>query len=59
MSKRPTLPEPVVIPANIVRLVPDEPGFGGWFVVRGKFGWLFGSRREALAGSRELAEEIR
>lgn len=37
-----------LIPAGIFRIVPDE--FGAWYVVdgRNKFGWLFGSRAEAI-----------
>jgi hypothetical protein len=47
----------VVIPANIPRLVPDEPG--GWLVVYRSFGWAFGSRRDALLAARELTMEAR
>jgi hypothetical protein len=47
----------VVIPANIPRIIPDEPG--GWFVVKGSHGWLFGSRRDALLAARELAQGAR
>jgi hypothetical protein len=43
-----------VITANIPRIEPDDPG--GWFVVRGKFGWLYGSRSQA---ARELVQEWR
>jgi hypothetical protein len=46
-----------VTPANIPRIVPDEPG--GWFVVRGSYGWLYGSRRDALLATRELMSEVR
>ena len=48
---------PVVLPANIPRIEADTPG--GWFVIRGSYGWLFGSRREALIAARELAREAR
>jgi hypothetical protein len=46
-----------VICFNVPRIVPDE--HGGWFVVRGAFGWLFGSRREALIAHRDLLQEAR
>jgi hypothetical protein len=41
-----------VIPLHAPRIVPDPPG--GWFVVFGSFGWLYGSRREALIACRDL-----
>ena len=47
----------VVIRPRIPRIVPDPPG--GWYVVFGSFGWLFGSRRDALIAARELAREVR
>jgi hypothetical protein len=46
-----------VITANIPRIEPDPPG--GWFVVRGDHGWLYGSRSEAVRAARELADEVR
>jgi hypothetical protein len=46
-----------VIRPFIPRIVPDPPG--GWFVVFGSFGWLYGSRREALMALRELAQQAR
>jgi len=46
-----------IIPANIPRLEPDEPG--AWFVVRGRYGWLYGSRSEAVRAARELVRETR
>jgi hypothetical protein len=46
---------PIILTANIPRIEADAPG--GWFVIRGSFGWLFGSRREALIAARELARE--
>jgi hypothetical protein len=48
---------PVILNANIPRIEADPPG--GWFVVKGSYGWLFGSRREALIAARELAREAR
>jgi hypothetical protein len=50
---RPTL----VIKALIPRIITDDPG--GWYVVRGSHGWLYGSRREALHAARELTHEVR
>jgi hypothetical protein len=41
----------------IPRIMPDPPG--GWFVVLGSFGWLYGSRNEALRAARELTREHR
>jgi hypothetical protein len=46
-----------VIPLRIPRIMPDPPG--GWYVVLGSFGWLYGSRNEALRAARELAQEAR
>ena len=46
-----------ILAANIPRIEADAPG--GWFVIKGKFGWLFGSRREALIAARELVQETR
>jgi hypothetical protein len=46
-----------VIPLRIPRIMPDPPG--GWYVVLGSFGWLYGSRNEALRAARELTEEVR
>jgi hypothetical protein len=43
-----------VIPLRIPRIMPDPPG--GWYVVLGSFGWLYGSRNEALRAARELAQ---
>lgn len=47
----------VIVTLNAPRIVPDEPG--GWFVIRGSYGWLYGSRPEALLALRELASEAR
>jgi hypothetical protein len=44
-----------VIPLRIPRIVPGPPG--SWYVVLGSFGWLYGSRNEALRAARELAKE--
>ncbi|WP_316228640.1 hypothetical protein [Bradyrhizobium sp. SZCCHNR1045] len=46
-----------VVRVDFPRLEPDPPG--GWFVVVGDHGWLYGSRREALAASRDFADEVR
>jgi hypothetical protein len=46
-----------VIHVRIPRIEPDP--HGGWCVVLGSFGWLFGSRRDALLAARELANEVR
>jgi hypothetical protein len=43
-----------VIPLRIPRIMPDPPG--GWYVVLGSFGWLYGSRNEALRAARDLAQ---
>lgn len=47
----------VILTANFPRIEADAPG--GWFVVMGIHGWLFGSRREALIALRDLAKEAR
>jgi hypothetical protein len=47
-----------VIHFHVPRIV-AEPGASGWLVILGSFGWLFGSRREALSAARELAREVR
>ena len=47
----------VIIGPFIPRIEADAPG--GFFVIQGNFGWLFGSRREALIAARELAQEAR
>ncbi|WP_426608641.1 hypothetical protein [Bradyrhizobium sp. McL0616] len=46
-----------VIAANIPHIVPDD--HGGWFVVRGSYGWLYGSRLEAVRAAREIIQEAR
>jgi hypothetical protein len=46
-----------VITANIPRIEPDQPG--AWFVIRGSYGWLYGSRTEAVCAARELLQEQR
>ena len=43
-----------VIPLRIPLIVPEP--LGGWYVVFGSFGWLYGSRREALTAARKLQE---
>ena len=47
----------VIVRPLIPRIEADLPG--GWFVILGSFGWLYGSRREALIAARELANEAR
>jgi hypothetical protein len=46
-----------IIPLPVAHIAPDAPG--GWFVVLGDFGWLYGSRREAVGAASELAREVR
>ena len=48
----------VIIRPRIPRIVP-EPDAPGWLVIFGSYGWLFGSRGEAVHASRELAREER
>jgi hypothetical protein len=48
----------VIIRAFIPRIV-REPDAPGWLVVIGSYGWLFGSRRDALMAAREFAREVR
>jgi hypothetical protein len=43
----------MVIPLRIPRIV-REPDAAGWLVILGSFGWLFGSRHEALIACRDL-----
>jgi hypothetical protein len=50
-------PAAIVIPLPSIRIEPDPPG--GWYVVRGSYGWLFGDRRAALDAHRELTQEAR
>jgi hypothetical protein len=45
----------VIIRLRIPRIV-REPDAPGWLVILGSFGWLFSSRRDALAAARELAQ---
>jgi hypothetical protein len=47
----------VIIRLFIPHIEPDPPG--GWYVVFGSFGWLYGSRNEALRAARELAQGAR
>ena len=47
-----------VILLHVPRIV-REPDAAGWLVVHRSFGWVFGSRREALAAWREIAREDR
>lgn len=46
-----------IIPLPVARIAPDAPG--GWFVVIESYGWLYGSRGEALSAARELTHEVR
>jgi hypothetical protein len=51
-----------MIAAIIRPLIPRivrEPDAPGWFVILGSFGWLYGSRRDALLAARELTNEVR
>ena len=45
----------VIIRPLIPRIVP-EPDAPGWLVILGSYGWLFGSRRDALTAAHELAQ---
>jgi hypothetical protein len=47
-----------VIPAHFPCIV-REPNAPGWLVIYRSFGWAFGSRHEALAALRKLADEVR
>ena len=46
-----------ILGALIPRIEPDEPG--GWFVIYRSYGWLYGSRRDALRAVRDLTGEVR
>jgi hypothetical protein len=48
----------IIIRPFIPRIV-REPDAPGWLVILGSYGWLFGSRGEAVRASRELAREAR
>jgi hypothetical protein len=48
----------VIIRPFIPRIM-REPDAPGWLVIYRSFGWAFGSRLEALAAWRELAQEQR
>lgn len=39
--------------------VEREPNAQGWLLIIGSFGWLYGSRRDALLAARELTNEVR
>jgi hypothetical protein len=47
--------------AVIIRIprIVREPDAPGWLVIVGSYGWLFGSRRDALTAIRELGQEAR
>jgi hypothetical protein len=47
-----------IISLRIPRVV-REPGAEGWLLIVGSFGWLFGSRAEALREQRKLLGEVR
>jgi hypothetical protein len=47
-----------IIHPRIPRIVP-QPDAPGWLVILGSFGWLYGSRRDALLAARELVREVR
>jgi hypothetical protein len=48
----------VIIRPFIPRIV-READAPGWLVILGSFGWLYGSRRDALLAARELTNEMR
>jgi hypothetical protein len=48
----------VIIRPFIPRIV-REPDAPGWLVILGSYGWLFGSRRDALTAAGKLAQEAR
>jgi hypothetical protein len=48
----------LIIRPFIPRIV-REPDAPGWLVILGSYGWLFGSRRDALTAARELAQVAR
>jgi hypothetical protein len=48
----------VIIRPFIPRIV-REPDAPGWFVILGSYGWLFGSRGEAVIACRDLTREVR
>lgn len=45
----------LIIRPFIPRIV-REPDAPGWLVILGSYGWLFGSRRDALIAAREFAQ---
>ena len=45
----------VIIRPFIPRIV-REPDAPGWLVILGSYGWLFGSRRDALIAAHEFAQ---
>ena len=47
-----------IIPLHAPRVV-REPDASGWLLVYRSFGWLFGSRTEALRELRKLTDEVR
>lgn len=48
----------VIIRPFIPRIM-RETDAPGWLVILGSYGWLFGSRRDALIAARELAQGVR
>jgi hypothetical protein len=44
---------------SFIPYIVREPDAPGWLVILGSYGWLFGSRRDALTAARELAQEAR
>jgi hypothetical protein len=46
-----------VIPLHIPRIV-REPDAPGWLVIYRSFGWLYGSRGEAVSAARDLSREV-
>lgn len=47
-----------VIRLHVPRIV-RETDAPGWLVILGSFGWLYGSRRDALLAARDLLNEVR
>jgi hypothetical protein len=47
-----------ILTLHVPRIV-REPDAPGWLVILGSYGWLFGSRRDALAAARDLAQVAR
>jgi hypothetical protein len=48
----------LIIRLPVARIEPERD-VPGWLVIRGSYGWLYGSRREALHAAHELTYEMR